>query len=191
MHTSNRFVDAGRSSAHFVPEGAGRGRCLDLGPGDAYDGELGVPLAGPTAPRPYALAEQFQSPANYFLDRVDLALTPVTSSPALRVEVYEDAAGAPGDLLATSQASPFVAGIVKADFNGATVLTGGANYWLGVFAEDLNRFTWHDSLSPSSQRQSVTADDGSTGSRSRPPLISGAAYRRPRHPGCSARRAVD
>jgi len=148
-----------------------------FGAGDAYDHFSGTEIEGPTSALPQALAEQFTSPTSFNLESVDLALSFSVGSPRLRLELYEDIAGAPGALLETSLVNNFASGIVSADFGGGTVLTGGENYWIGAFAEDSSQFTWNDSPSTDFAFQSVSEDDGATWFSYSTDPFPGAAYR--------------
>jgi hypothetical protein len=148
-----------------------------FGAGDTFDNLNGTEIEGPASALPQALAEQFQPQASFYLDSVDLALSSSNAGPDLRVEVYEDSGGIPGGLLESSLVNDFTNGIVSANFGSNAILTGGANYWLGVFAEGDTLFTWHDSLSPDFTWQAVTEDEGATWLSFSSDPFPGAAYR--------------
>ena len=93
-----------------------------FGAGDVYDTLNGNPIDGLSAPEPSALAEQFVPAGSFYLDSVDLGLSWNAGGPDVRVEVYSESAGAPGNLLESSQVNSFSSGVVSAAPGGDCVV---------------------------------------------------------------------
>lgn len=129
---------------------------------DIYDTLNGAEIEGIGGEFPYAQAERFSPSESYFLDSIDLALSAVTPNPSVRVELYTDESGVPGTLLESANLTTFSNGIVTANLSGGTILTGGVNYWISLFAEGADIVRWNDSLSAVNPLQAFTENDGAT-----------------------------
>jgi hypothetical protein len=148
-----------------------------FGGGDGYDALNGAQLEGPASGFPQAVAEQFLAPGNYYLDAVEVPLSPLTSQVDLRIELYSDLAGSPGTLLASNPLTVSQTGIVRTEFDGSVLLSQGSRYWIGVLPAQADQLIWHDSLSAEYSQQALTEDDGASWLTYSSDPFPGAAYR--------------
>lgn len=128
-------------------------------PGNTYDNVFLSVLSGQPAAE-YELASSFDVGAGqYALTSIDFALLAVLGGgTTIQVSIYDDSAGAPGQLIESSAPAqvdaiwdPVTALLTEGDpfmtvnFSGNTLLSAGQSYWVGVSESDGTAVGWFNS----------------------------------------------